>query len=306
MCYIAARLGCVLHCSPCATLQPVCYTAARVLHCNPCATLQPVCYTAARVLHCNPCATLQPVCYIAARGLDCSPFAACVPQAMSEPLPYQLYLGRTPSYDRLHEVLDTASGVPELHVEYCEYGWYVYRRPPHILGTETSPLGEERTLVDNRSQFIRRRDEEQCTVLPNVVMRWVFYNECLVYQLVAQRYHSESMAGHVVCTLTAATRPQFVWQDTHGTDWCARAVSWHDGVAWVIRFDAYSRSSPRSVLCFDPARSSPQIPARHIPSLVYSRSRRAWLLGRDGEAVPRRIARQLSSAIGFQTRDGFW
>ena len=214
--------------------------------------------------------------------------------AAAEPLPYQIYLGRTPSYDRLEEIEHPASGIPELHVEYLEHGWYVYRRLD-IMGTETSPSGEEWALTDHRSQFIRRRDEEQCTVLPSVVVRWVFYNECLVYQLVAQRYRSENMVGRVVCTLTSAAGPQsFEWQDRHGCDWRARAVSMHNSVAWVISFDAFSRSSLgrfRSV---------------YIPSLVYSASQRAWLLGRDGEAVPRRIARQLSSAIGFQTRDGFW
>ena len=213
--------------------------------------------------------------------------------ATAEPLPYQIYLGRTPSYDRLEEILDTDSGAPELHVEYVEHGWYVYRCFD-IMCTETSPSGEERALTDHRSQFISRRDEEQCTVLPNVVTRWLFYNECLVYQLVAQRYRTENMAGRVVCTLTSAGGPQhFEWQDTYGTDWRVVARSWHNGVAWRIHFDAYSRSSPRAR-------------GRYIPGLAYSRSRRAWLLGRDGDVVPRQIARQLSMAIGFQTRDGFW
>jgi hypothetical protein len=214
--------------------------------------------------------------------------------AAAEPLPYQIYLGRTPSYDRLEEILDTASGIPELHVEYCEHGWYVYRRSD-IMGTETSPSGEEWALTDHRSQFIRRRDEEQCTVLPNVVVRWVFYNECLVYQLVAQRYRSENMASRVVDTMNSATGAHgFGWEDSQGHYCCARALSWHDGVAWVIRLQGYRRSSP--------GRSRPL----YVHSLVYSKSRRAWLLGRDGDVVPRRIARQLSMAIGFQTRDGFW
>jgi hypothetical protein len=213
--------------------------------------------------------------------------------AAAEPLPYQIYLGRTPSYDRLQEILDTDSGVPELHVEYCEHGWYVYRRFD-IMGTETSPSGEERALTDHRSQFIRRRDEEECTVLPNVVMRWVFYNECLVYQLVVQRYRSENMVGRVVCTMElAAGPPSFEWQDRHGFACCARILSWHNGVAWVIRLEAYRRSTPRT-------------PGVYYHDLVYSRSLRAWLLGRDGDVVPRHIARQLSRAIGFQTRDGFW
>ena len=214
--------------------------------------------------------------------------------AAAEPLPYQIYLGRTPSYDRLEEILYPASGIPELHVEYCEHGWYVYRRLD-IMGTETSPSGAERALTDHRSQFICRRDEEQCTVLPNVVMRWVFYNECLVYQLVAQRYRSENMASRVVDTMNTATGAHgFGWEDSQGHCCSARALSWRHGGAWIIRFEAYRRSSP--------GRPRPL----YIQGLVYSRSQRAWLLGRDGAAVPRQIARQLSSAIGFQTRDGFW
>lgn len=208
--------------------------------------------------------------------------------AVAEPLPYQEYLGRTPSYDRLEEVLDTGSGVPELHVEYREHGWYVYRRFGYGFAyTETSPSGEERELTENRSQFIRFRDEEQCTVLPNAVMRWLFHNECLVYQLVVQRQRFESMAGRVVSTVeSAGGPPSFYWEDTHGTHWRARALSWHDRGQWFIRFDAFEWRG-------------------RFGQLVYSKARRCWLLGRDGDVVPRRIAMRLSKAIGFPTCDGF-
>ena len=224
--------------------------------------------------------------------------------AAAEPLPYQIYLGRTPSYDRLEEIIETDAPA-ELHVEYVEHGWYVYRAFD-IMCTETSPSGEERALTDHRSQFISRRGEEQCTVLPNVVTRWLFYNECLVYQLVAQRYRTENMVGSVVCTYArAGGPPHFEFQDTYGTDWRVVAKSLpeslHNGVGWYICFAAYSRSSPRAATDLTPG-----APSRYIPGLVYSKSRRVWLLGRDGDVVPRRIARQLSMAIGFQTRDGFW
>ena len=208
-----------------------------------------------------------------------------------EQVPYREYMGRVPSYNRVHEVLDTASGVPELHVEYVEHGWYVYRRlGTDVIGTETSPLGEERVLTDNRSQFIRRHDDmEQNTVLPNLVARWTIHNECLVFQLVAQRHALESVAARVVSTFNDNGPQSFGWR-AHGVHWRARALSWHDGVSWVIRFEACSQSGPH---CY-------------IPSLVYSRERRAWLLGRDGDVVPRSIARALSNAIGFQRpRDGF-
>lgn len=214
---------------------------------------------------------------------------------LQELLPYQDYLGRTPSYDRLEEVLDTGSGVPELHVEYLEHGWYVYRRFGNgYVCTETSPSGEERELADSRSQFIRFRDEEQCTVLPNAVTRWLFHNECLVYQLVVQRCRYYSMAGQVVSTVErAGGPPSFRWEDTHGTHWRARALSERDSRGgWLIRFDAYEW------------RSTPQARGRY-GQLVYSRDRRRWLLGRDGDVVPRRIAMRLSNAIGFPTSDGF-
>ena len=155
--------------------------------------------------------------------------------AAAEPLPYQIYLGRTPSYDRLEEIIETDAPA-ELHVEYVEHGWYVYRALD-IMCTERSPSGEEQALTDHRSQFISRRDEEQCTVLPNVVTRWLFYNECLVYQLVAQKYRTDNMVGRVICTYArAGGPPHFEFQDTYGTDWRVVARSWHNGVAWHIRF----------------------------------------------------------------------
>jgi len=217
------------------------------------------------------------------------------------PLPYQLYLGRTPSYDRVYErdaAAETALDIFELHVEYWEHGWYVYRRHGNAGFTEVSPSGEERWLTDNRSQFIRRPGEEQCTVLPNLVQRWTFHNECLVYQLVAQRSRMQNMSGHVVSTLAGriggAGPPAFDWQDAHGRHIRARAISWNDGTTWRIIFQAFVRSERG-------------VPGAYYAGLTYSRMRRCWLLGHgdDAEAVPQHIARQLSNAIGFRTRDGF-
>jgi hypothetical protein len=122
----------------------------------------------------------------------------------------------------------------------------------------------------------------------------MIYKECLVYQVVAQKERAENMAGHVVSTFTDTT--DLRWTDTLGYDWCARAMSWLDvNSVWVICFQCRMSSPPPQ---------SPIADAAEFTQLVYSRDRRAWLVG-TSEVVPRRIARKLSKAIGFETTDGF-
>ena len=192
---------------------------------------------------------------------------------------------------RVREAADGA----ELHVDYGqEHGWFIYRRrraddAVRVVGSEASPTGEVRSLVGNRSAFIRMAEnldpDMSFRVLPNLVMRWLINEECLVYQLVVQRNRDYDMSARVLSSTAT-----FRFRADNGDVWNCRALAWQENNVWTIQFQI-------------------RAPDEHAWSnMVYnSIAGHQWMAPEPARViVPRAVARRLSRAIGFETRDGFW
>ena len=180
----------------------------------------------------------------------------------------------------------------ELHVDYIdEHGWFIYRHVNSVvgaIGSEECPSGQVRFLMGNRSACIRIwknvDPDMNFVILPNLVMRWLINQECLVYQLVVQRNNYFDMSHRVV-----PTRAAYRFQLPEGGIMYCRALAWKENDQWTIHFQ--SRASDESVWS----------------NMVYNRTERQWMSGRTPRIlVPVAVARRLSRAVGIETRDGFW
>jgi hypothetical protein len=224
--------------------------------------------------------------------------AAAAPELPIYEPRYHLNFGHHISYCRVHESADGA----ELHVDYGHYhGWFIYRRrnahdPVDVVGSEVSAQ-EARSLTGNRSAFIRRAEnldpEMNFRLLPNLVMRWLVNEECLVFQLVVQRHSYFDMSSRVLASTGTAT---FRFRVSSGSLWHCRALAAQENNRWIIHFQIRAPDERVwSNLIYNATEGhqwiAPETPlAPHEPPVI----------------VPRAVARQLSRAIGIETSDGFW